>query len=66
MLPWTEAEEMILKGDVRQVVQTHAREVTLYLIDGRVAKTVEPEIDDVFRVIERCGGPCSQVERITE
>ena len=66
MLPWTEVEELILNGDAQRVVQTHARVVTLYLVDGRVVQTVEPEIDDVFKVIERCGGPCSEVERITE
>jgi hypothetical protein len=65
-LPWTEAEELILNGDVQRVVQTHDRDVTLYLVDGRVVQTVEPEIDDVFRVIERCGELCSEVERITE
>jgi hypothetical protein len=66
MLPWAEAEEMVLKGDVKRVVQTHNREVTLYLVDGRVARTVEPEIDDIFKVIERCGETCSQIEQITE
>ena len=45
-----------------------SREVTLFLKDGTILDTIEPE-DEVFRldtVIERCGEPCSDIVRITE
>jgi hypothetical protein len=65
-VPWPVAEEMILNGEVRQVTQLHSLEVTLYLWDGREVVTMEPKIDEVFRVIERCGEPCSDILMATE
>jgi hypothetical protein len=65
-VPWLEAEEMILNGEVQQVTQLHSLEVTLYLWDGREVVTMEPKIDEVFRVIERCGEPCSDIVMATE
>lgn len=65
-IPWPEAEAMILNGQVRQVTQLHSREVRLRLKDGREVVTTEPTIDDVFRVIQRCGNPCSDISVATE
>ena len=63
---WSEAEELILSGEVWQVAQLHSLEVTLYLSDGREIVTTEPSIDKVFQVIDDCGAPCSSVIRMTE
>jgi hypothetical protein len=40
--------------------------ITLVLKDGNVAVTVEPVLDEVFRVIERCGQTCDDIEQIKE
>ena len=66
VVSWTEAMQIIMSGEVQQVFQTHSREVTLVLKDGTALETIEPQIDDVFREIERCGELCSDIVKITE
>ena len=66
MLSWPEAEQMILSGDVQQVAQTHALAVYLTLKDGREFVTKEPSIDEVFRLVERCGEKCAGIALATE
>ena len=65
-LSWPEAEKMILSGDVQQVAQTHALVVYLTLKDGREFVTKEPSIDEVFRLVERCGEKCAGIALATE
>jgi len=65
-IEWEEARELILDGEVEQVTQLHSLEVRLVLEDGRRLVTTEPEIDAVFAVVDECGGPCADMELITE
>jgi hypothetical protein len=65
-IPWDEARLMILAGEVAQVTQLHSLEVTLEMKDGRRLLTVEPEIDDVFDVVDECGEPCADMVLATE
>lgn len=65
-IPWEQAADLIRNGLVESVVQTHALEVTLELEDGRSLTTIEPQIDDVFQVINECGEPCSDMTLATE
>ena len=66
VVSWTDAMQTIMSGEVQQVFQTHSREVTLVLRDGTTFQTTEPQIDEVFREIERCGELCSDIVKITE
>ena len=66
LISWTEAINLIMSGEVQQVVQTHSLEVTLILKNGTTLDTKEPAIDEVFREIERCGDLCSGIVKITE
>lgn len=63
---WTEAMQLIMSGEVYQVTQTHSREVTLVLKDGTTFEAIEPQMDEVFREIERCGDLCSDIVLATE
>jgi hypothetical protein len=63
---WDAARELILSGQVSQVTQLHSREVTITLPDGRTVTTTEPEIDDVFDLLQECGEPCANVAVATE
>lgn len=63
---WHQAVAMILYGEVVQVVQTHELKVYLTLKDGRTLLAIEPEIDQVMRVIETCGDPCKEILIATE
>ena len=66
VVSWGEAMQIIMSGEVQQVVQTQSREVTLVLRDGTTLEATEPQIDEVFREIERCGELCSDIVKITE
>ena len=66
VIPWEKAESMLLDGVVAEVFQAHSLDVTLILKDGTHLKTVEPEIDEIFRVAERCGSLCSDLIIATE
>ena len=63
---WSEAEEIILSGDVLHITQTKDLEVYLVLKDGRMLVTTEPVLDEVMRVREACGDKCSQVVMTNE
>jgi hypothetical protein len=65
-ISWAEAEQIIRRGEVRHVAQTHDLEVSLLLADGRQVITTEPYIDKVFEVINECGDPCAEVMMATE
>jgi hypothetical protein len=40
--------------------------VTLHTRDGQRLVTFEPQIDDVFDVVEQCGDPCADMILATE
>lgn len=65
-IAWEMAADLIRNGLVTAVSQTHALDVTLELKDGRYLNTVEPQIDDVFKVIEECGDTCRDIIMATE
>ena len=63
---WTQAVAMIFNNEVTQVMQTHDLEVYLTLKDGRTLLSIEPQIDEVMKVIQSCGDPCSKILIATE
>lgn len=65
-LPWEEAVGILYSGQVRNVMQTHALEITLILKNGKIIKTKEPGIDDIFEEINKCGNSCKGIGIATE
>jgi hypothetical protein len=65
-IEWEEAKNLILNGEVTEVFQLHSLEVILTLEDGTTVVTIEPNIDDVFDVLEECGEVCADVTVATE
>lgn len=65
-ISWQTAQEMILGGQVTAMTQAHSLQVSLTLRDGRILHTVEPQIDDVIRVVEQCGESCRDIRIATE
>jgi len=63
---WEEAIEIVNSGDVTAVAQLHSLEVTLNLRDGSTITTTEPNIDDIFHELDKCGTPCQGILRATE
>jgi hypothetical protein len=58
---WEDAVVVINSGEVIEVYQAETLHVTLVLGSGTIILAKEPEIDEVFRIIEECGEPCSGV-----
>jgi hypothetical protein len=63
---WETAVKILNTGDVKVVMQAHSLDVYLTMKDGSEIKTVEPQIDDIFREIEACGRPCRDIVQVTE
>ena len=66
LVSWTQAMQIIMSGQVQQVIQTHSQEVRLVLKVGTTLETIEPQIDEVLREIEKCGELCSDIVKITD
>jgi hypothetical protein len=66
IVSWEEAQNLIQEGQVAQVTQLHNLTVFLTLDDGSMVQTIEPDIDDVFDVIEQCGDACADILMATE
>lgn len=67
-LPWKPAIGVIKSGGVQSIIQFHSRKLLITLKDKEqtVLKTYEPQIDDIFRVVEECGETCQDIAVATE
>lgn len=65
-ISWSEVEAVLASGDVKMIFQTHALAVTLSMKDGTQFETTEPHIDEIFRLVDECGDPCSGIGMATE
>ena len=52
-IPWSEAQDMIVKGKVRSVMQAHSLAVTLQAENGAMYFTKDNSIDEVHAFIKR-------------
>lgn len=65
-ITWDEAVALVMEGKIAQVMQTHSLTVILTHQDGQIFNTVEPEIDEIFRIVEQCGDLCKDISLATE
>ena len=65
-IAWEQVAELLATGEVDSVFQTHALDVTFQMKDGSQISTVEPGIDDIFRLVDECGDPCADLVLSTE
>jgi hypothetical protein len=63
---WEQAQDLILKGQVTKLVQTHDLKVYLTLKDGRTLVATQQTIDDILKLVEICGDPCKDIKVATE
>ena len=63
---WPTAVELLRTGEVEEVFQQHNLTVTLTFRDGQRVTTIEPAIDVIFKEVQNCGAPCSQIILVTE
>ena len=65
-IAWQDVPDLLSTGEVESVFQTHALAVTFHMRDGSEIETTEPEIDDIFRLVDECGDPCADLMLATE
>jgi len=65
-IEWGDAEDIIMNGAISQITQTHDGVLILKTREGVVFVTQQPEVDEVFKVIERCGDLCADILVATE
>jgi|GEM_PF-4315976 len=65
-IAWPHAMSFIRACAVRSLTQTHALDIYLLLNDGQYLRTVEPTIDEVFRVVQEVQEVCSTMSVATE
>lgn len=63
---WEEAVRLIENCEAEMIFQTHARDVEISLKDGRRVHTVEPSIDEVFRLYNDLRDECGEIPMATE
>jgi len=63
---WNDIKRSIAECEIESVMQTHALEVTATFKDGRKIKAEEPEIDDIFEVIDKYENKCGEILMATE
>jgi hypothetical protein len=63
---WQRAVELVNANQVEEAFQTHSLSVHLRLKDGSSVETVEPLIEEIMRVIDRCGQKCDHIMIATE
>lgn len=65
-ISWPQAQEYIKNCQVDMAMQAHSLNVDLTLKDGKRVRTVEPMIDDVFKVVNGATEKCGNIGIATE
>lgn len=63
---WLTVVRLLKDCQVKAVMQTHSRSVTVTLKNGQEISAQEPQIDDVFTVISQLSGRCGNIIMATE
>lgn len=63
---WEDVKVIISNGDVVEIFQAYTLQVTIYLADGKVLITTEPEYNAILSLIEECGVDCYDIRKVTE
>ncbi len=64
--PWVQVSNEIKNCNIAEIMQTHSLDVYVTLKDGTKLHTVEPSIDEVFRVFDGVRANCPNVRLGTE
>lgn len=65
-IPWPKAVSLIENCSVDMVTQTHSLDIYLSLKNGKEVVTVEPTIDEVFKVVTEAQKTCGSYPVATE
>ena len=65
-ISWDQTKNLIMSGQVSYLFQSHSLLVKIELLNGQKFTTVEPFIDEIYKVINECGTKCSTILIATE
>ncbi|MDD3262846.1 MAG: hypothetical protein PHR61_03285 [Candidatus Absconditabacteria bacterium] len=60
------AIEILNQGEIEEVFQSHSLDVILKHKNGAEISTKEPNIDDIFDEVRKCGNICKDIILATE
>jgi len=63
---WEIIKQAVADCEVVSIMQTHALEVTAELKSGEVIQAKEPNIDDIFEVVDQYRDECGEIRMATE
>ena len=65
---WQKAIDRLIENPskVEAVGQGHSLQVNIVFNDQTYIQTIEPDIDTIFMVLEKCGKPCEHIQQVTE
>jgi len=63
---WDRIKQAVNNCNVKSVMQTHARQVTVELKNGDTIEAIEPEIDDIFDIVKKTEDRCGKIILATE
>ena len=66
IINWETASKLIADCQIKSVFQKHDLTVTLRTYDNQIFQTIEPQIDDSFKLAKKYQSPCDIIQMITE
>lgn len=67
-IPWNQTIDILLKDakDIKAISQSHNLQVNIIYKNQEYFGTIEPDIDTIFMVLNKCGAKCKHILKITE
>lgn len=59
---WSQAEAMILNGEVVKITRDGEKQITIDLKDGRSLIVMGPTEETVQQLLQTCGDPCKNIQ----
>ena len=66
IINWEDASKLMADCQIKSVFQKHNLTVTLRTYDNQIFQTIEPQIDDIFKLSKKYQSPCDIIQMITE
>lgn len=66
IINWEDASKLMENCQIKSVFQKHDLTVTLRTYDNQIFQTIEPQIDDIFKLAKKYQSPCDIIQMITE
>lgn len=65
-MEWSKIPDLLASGNVSEVRQLTTLVIVITLRDGKVILTTAPAKDEIFTLLDQCGGNCNNIRRLSE